>query len=106
MDFGKRSGFATLSFTRPMNLLSSNLCKLGCLRELARRNERLQLLETLCTSPKTDPVFWQYYGQELKADARQHRAAATWVRWALRYRPNDPALLGAWADLLWDQREF
>ena len=28
------------------------------------------------------------------------------MRWALRYRPNDPALLGAWADLLWDQREF
>ncbi|PYJ06930.1 MAG: hypothetical protein DME25_05185, partial [Verrucomicrobia bacterium] len=83
-----------------------NLCKLGCLRELARRAERLQMLEKLSTTPGTDPIFWQLYAQELRADARQQRAAASWVRWALRYRPTDPALISAWADLLWDQREF
>ncbi len=83
-----------------------NLCKLGCLRELARRGERLVVLEKLSTSRGTDPVFWQHYAAELRADAREHRAAASWIRWALRYRPADPALLAAWADLLWDQREL
>jgi tetratricopeptide (TPR) repeat protein len=83
-----------------------SLTKLGCLRELARRQERLDLLEHLCLTPGVDPVFWQQYGQELRQDAREHRAAASWVRWALRYRPIDPVLVSAWADLLWDKREF
>ncbi len=82
------------------------LCKLGCLRELARRDERLRLLAELCGKPGVDPIFWQQYAQELRADARQHRAAASWVGWALRYRPTDPALISAQADLLWDQRAF
>jgi cellulose synthase operon protein C len=83
-----------------------NLCKLGCLRELARREERLRLLEAQCAKRGVDPIFWQQYAQELRADARQHAAAASWVHWALRYRPTDPALVSARADLLWDQREF
>ena len=83
-----------------------SLTKLGCLRELARRQERLDLLEQLCTTPGVDPVFWQQYGQELRQDAREHRAAASWVRWALRYRTIDPVLVSAWADLLWDKRDF
>jgi tetratricopeptide (TPR) repeat protein len=82
------------------------LVKLGCLRELARREERLQLLSGLCARPGIDPIFWQQYSQELRSDARQHAAAKSWVRWALRFRPNDPALISSWADLLWDQREF
>src|SRR6185503_13773569 len=43
---------------------------------------------------------------ELRADARERSAAGTWFRWALRYRPTDPDHICAWADLLWDQREF
>jgi tetratricopeptide (TPR) repeat protein len=83
-----------------------NLTKLGCLRELARRQERLDLLEQISAKPGVDPVFWQQYSQELRLDAREHRAAASWVRWALRYRPLDPMLISTWADLLWDKREF
>jgi tetratricopeptide (TPR) repeat protein len=83
-----------------------NLAKLSCLRELARRDERLRLLEALCAKPGTEPIFWLQYAQELRADARQHGAAASWVRWALRYRPTDPAMVSAWADLLWDERQF
>ncbi len=85
---------------------SFNLCKLGLLRELARREERLRLLEQLCAKPGVDPVFWQQYAQELRADARQHATATTWVRGALRYRPTDPVLISTHADLLWDQRAF
>jgi cellulose synthase operon protein C len=83
-----------------------SLCKLGCLRELARREERLRLFEQLCAKPGIDPIFWQQYAQELRADDRQHAAAASWVNWASRYRSSDPALISARADLLWDRREF
>ena len=83
-----------------------NLCKLGSLRELARREERLRLLEQLCARRDVDPVFWQIYAQELRADARQHATAVTWVRWALRYRPAEPGFVSTYADLLWDQRQF
>ena len=83
-----------------------NLCKLSSLRELARRDERLRLLENRCTTRAVEPVFWQLYAQELRADGRQRGAAATWVRWSLRYRPVDPTAISAWADILWDEREF
>ena len=83
-----------------------NLVKVRCLRELARRKERLELLEQLCARPGVDPIFWQQYCQELRLDAREHRAATSWVRWAMRFRPTDPALVSTWADLLWERREF
>jgi tetratricopeptide (TPR) repeat protein len=83
-----------------------NLCKLGCLRELARRDARLVLLESRSRTTGCDPIFWQQYAQELRADAREHPTASMWIRWALRYRPTDPALVGAWADLLWDKGDF
>jgi tetratricopeptide (TPR) repeat protein len=85
---------------------SLNLCRLGCLRELARREERLRILEQLCVKPGTDPVFWQQYAQELRADSREYRAAVSWIKWGLRYRPTDPAMVSVWADLLWDRRDF
>ncbi len=82
------------------------LVRLGALRELARRQERLELLERMLQKRGTDPIFWQQYAQELRLDARELKAASSWMRWALRYRPTDPSLLSGWADLLWDQREF
>jgi cellulose synthase operon protein C len=83
-----------------------NLAKLGCLRELARREERLLLLEQLCARPGVEPIFWQQYCQELRVDGREVRAATSWARWALRFRPTDPVLISTWADLLWDKHEF
>jgi tetratricopeptide (TPR) repeat protein len=85
---------------------SLTLRKLGLLQELARREERLRLLDQLCGKPDVDPVFWQQYAQELRADARQLATAASWVKWALRFRPTDPVLISTHADLLWDQRAF
>jgi tetratricopeptide (TPR) repeat protein len=82
------------------------LTKLGCLRELARRDERLALLERICADPKADPVFWQQLGQELSLDAREQQAAAHWLRRALRYRPLDGMTLATLADCLWAQRNF
>jgi cellulose synthase operon protein C len=79
------------------------LAKLGCLRELARRDQRLAMLEGLVSQPGADQVFWQRYAQELRPDARHLRTAGQWVDWALRYQPTNPDLLSARADLLWDQ---
>ena len=56
-----------------------NLSKLGCLRELARREERLQLLERHCAKRGVDPIFWQQYAQELRADARQQAAVSVFA---------------------------
>jgi cellulose synthase operon protein C len=83
-----------------------NLAKLSCLRELAHRADRMALLEQRVFKPGVDPIFWERYAQELRADARQLAAAENWVRWALRYRPVDPELISARADLLWDRQHF
>lgn len=83
-----------------------NLCRLDCLRELARRDSRLEMLSTICQQPGTDPVFFRQYAQELRSDARDHKAAMSWIRWALRYRPTDPMIVATLADVLWDQRRF
>lgn len=82
------------------------LTKLSCLRDLARRKERLAILETICAKPGSDPVFWQQYAQELRVDGRQRRAAQSWACWALRYRPADAGCLSLSADILWDNHEF
>src|SRR5438552_1551731 len=79
---------------------ASQLAKLSCLRELSRREDRLSLLEKLCAEPEADPVFWQEFAQELRADAREHEAAAHWLRRALRFRPTDAINLGGFAHLL------
>jgi cellulose synthase operon protein C len=83
-----------------------NLTKLGCLRDLAHREARLKMLAEMCAGPEADPVFWLHYGQELRADAREQKRAAAWMRQALRARPTDPDMVSAWADLLWDRRSF
>lgn len=85
---------------------SLQLARLSCLRELARREERLQLLAAQCARPDSDPVFWQQYAQELAADARCHPQAVRLLQRYLRQRPEDGRSYAALADLLWSQRRF
>lgn len=80
--------------------------KIACLRELARRDERMALLQTLCERKNSSPIFWRQYAQELMADAREHEQAHRWLRRALRYRPYDGANLATMANLLWDRQRF
>ena len=107
------------------------LQKLNCLRYLARRDQRLELLRTLChikrastakTSPtpppqagsiaeaaeksRFDPVFWLFYAQELCADARNDAESYYYIRKCIRYRPFDGAHYNVLANILWDRREF
>jgi len=63
------------------------LLKLSFLGELARREQRTELLREACRGPETAVVFWQRYAAELLDDARQHREAAYWLRRAMRADP-------------------
>jgi tetratricopeptide (TPR) repeat protein len=82
------------------------LTKVSCLRELARREERMTFLKEVGSRPGADPVFWQLYAQELAADAREHPVAARLLRRFLRARPGDARCYAALADVLWAQRDF
>lgn len=90
-------------FPKDGNLL---LTRLGCLRELGRRAERLALLERVTNDNACDPVMFAHFAQELRADAREHNRSAFFCRRALRRQPMDANNLGTRADLLWDQRRF
>ena len=82
------------------------LTRLGCLRELGRRAERLELLERVCADKACEPVLIAHYAQELRADAREHRNAEFFCRRALRRQPLEAGNLATRADLLWEQRRF
>lgn len=98
------------AYEQLLNLYPENgsfaLARLACLRDLSRRADRLRLFEEFCSHPKSDPIFWLYYANELRADARELERAAQWIRWGLRYRPADPAFVAGWADVLWERRQF
>ncbi len=77
------------------------LGRLFYLRELGQREERLALLQRLCESDKTDPLFWRNYAEELSYDARRHAEAERLARRAFRYRP-DGRSLTVLANIAWD----
>ena len=80
------------------------LARIACLRELDRRDERLDLLRRLSAQPNADLVFAQQYAQELVGDARQHRTAELLLRKVIRNRPFLAAPYFFLANLLWDQQ--
>ena len=80
------------------------LSKLNCLRDLARRDDRLALLKEICNGPASEAIFWQRYAEELIDDARQHGTAAYWLRRAIRARPQDGTNYRLLADTLWTRR--
>src|SRR5204862_425546 len=93
-----------------------HLARLAYLRDLTRREERLQLLESLSRRPRKteesrersqgNPLFWQQYAQELSRDARQHERAIALLNRALRAHPTDAGSLYILANILWARREF
>jgi cellulose synthase operon protein C len=82
------------------------LLKLSCLRDLARRDERLALLQGLCAKKETHPVFRQQYAQELAPDAREHPRAIRLLRRCIRVQPGEGGSQYLLARILWDQRRF
>jgi tetratricopeptide (TPR) repeat protein len=85
---------------------SLQLERLSCLRDLARREERLATYHELCRKKDTHPLFWQQYGQELRVDARRHGDAVWLLRRAIRRWPSEAANYYVLANLYADQRRF
>ena len=80
--------------------------KILCLRNLARRSERMEYLKTICNDEKSDPLFWQQLAQELSEDARQHKEALRLLHKTLRSRPLDASSFHQLANINWSQRQF
>lgn len=85
---------------------SLQLERLSVLRDLARRDERLQTYEELCRKKEMHPIFWQQYAQELRADARRHEEAMILLNRALRKWPTEAGNYYVLANIYWDQRRF
>lgn len=82
------------------------LAELQYLRELTRRDERLERLRAICARPHADPVFWRTYARELADDARAHATALGFLRRAIRARPTDAVAFLQMAHILWDGGRF
>lgn len=80
------------------------LARVACLRDLDRRDDRIDLLRRLSDQPNADLVFAQQYAQELVPDARHHRAAERLLRKVIRNRPFVAPPYFFLANLLWDQQ--
>ncbi|WP_422931118.1 C39 family peptidase [Singulisphaera sp. PoT] len=79
--------------------------QLGCLGELARTDERLGILQTLCDDPKSDPYFRRLYAEELLPDDRERARVYRLVRQAMRARPLDATSYSILAELAWNRQE-
>jgi tetratricopeptide (TPR) repeat protein len=80
--------------------------KLGHLREMGRREERLEILRQLCSRDDSPPLFWQQYARELSFDARQDAVAARLLRRAIRALGRDAESYHTLAGILWNGRRF
>lgn len=86
------------------------LARADYLRVLGRRDERLGILKRLSEKKDTDPTCWQFYAEELAADARRDTETLYLLRKAMRATPALAPLQGRLLDLLarirMDQRKF
>jgi tetratricopeptide (TPR) repeat protein len=90
-------------FPDDANLL---LEKLGHLREMGRREERLELLRLQCAKDGSPPLFWQQYARELSHDARRHAEAIGFLRRAIRSMGRDAESYHSLAGILWNRRRL
>jgi cellulose synthase operon protein C len=90
-------------FPQDGNLL---LAKLGILREIGRREERLEFLRNICASKKADAVFHKELAHEMMADARQNPEAQVALKKSLRFQPLNAYTITTLAHLYWNQRSF
>lgn len=81
------------------------LGKLACLRELARREERLEILANMCAID-SHPVFLQYYAQEIGDDGRSTDLAIALLERTIRQMPSSAQNYYSLAQILWGQREY
>ncbi len=80
--------------------------RLALMRHQGSREERLQIYKELCAKKECHPIFWQYYAQELRLDARQHSDALWLLSRAIRRWPTEGANYYILANIYTDQRRF
>jgi tetratricopeptide (TPR) repeat protein len=82
------------------------LYKLSVLRRMARRDERMALLKTICDDKKSHPLFWQMYASELSDDGREQVKVRKLLHRLFRRNPTDAQNFHQLAIWLWEQRRF
>jgi len=80
---------------------SLQLARLGSLRGLSTRDDRLAWLEQVCNRPGADALLWIEYAVELMNDNRMLPRALHLVWRALRRRRDDPYCIQQLARLTW-----
>ena len=80
--------------------------QLNCMREMGRRDQRMEVLGELCARPGADPILRRQYAQELLADAREHQKVVWLVRRTLRCRPSDALSFWVLGQTAWDARRL
>lgn len=80
--------------------------KLGHLREMGRRDERLELLRRQCAKDDSPALFWQQYARELSHDARRADEAMGLLRRAIRSMGRDAESYHSLAGILWNRRRL
>ncbi|HEX3356402.1 MAG TPA: tetratricopeptide repeat protein [Tepidisphaeraceae bacterium] len=79
--------------------------KIHVLQSLERRDLALPILQKLCDTQNSDPIFLQYYANELRQDFGDDDRVLRLLRKQLRLRPTDPAGLYAMANALWGRQK-
>ena len=82
------------------------IAKLQCLKTLARRDQRIDMLGTICASSTAHPIFREMYAKELMHDARQHTAVRRMLRRVIRAMPLAANAYSDLASIFWEQRRF
>jgi tetratricopeptide (TPR) repeat protein len=82
------------------------LTKLGCLRDVTRREDRIAILRQLCQIKGTSPLFWHRLASELESDARQFPEAIRLVERAARRNFEAARPYASLANMFWQQRRF
>ncbi len=90
-------------FPEDGNLL---FARLGCLREIGLREERLEFLQKVCACKDADPIFRQQLAQELMSDARQNSYVKQKLNKVLRAQPLNVFAQTTLANWYWNQRCF
>ena len=77
---------------------------LYCLSELGRRDDRIEMLESINQQEECDPMFWTGLANELAQDARQNQRVKSLLLKTIKYRPHDAAALTGLASMAMDER--
>lgn len=102
VDLTKMLGFSEQLLEHFPDDDTLQVTRIGCLRALGRRDDRLRILKELCAKEKADPYFWQSYAEELGEDARLHDQSQYWLRRVIRAQPQSGRNYYALAGLHWD----